>query len=40
MIDVEKNTRAVKDKYINNLVIVLHSVINDFPQTSLVQYRY
>ena len=28
------------DKYRNSLVIVLHSVINDFPQTSLVQYRY
>ena len=28
------------DKYRNSLVIVLHSVIHDFPQTSLVQYRY
>ena len=40
MVDVEKNTSAVRDKYRNNLAIVLHSVINDFPQASLVQYRY
>ena len=40
MVDVEKNTSTIKDKYKNNLVIVLHSVFNDFPQTSLVQYRY
>ena len=40
MIDVEKNTSAVRDKYRNKLVIVLHSVLNDYPQTSLVQYRY
>ena len=40
MVYIEKNTSAVKDKYRNNLVFVLHSVINDFPQVSLVQYRY
>ena len=40
MLDVEKNTSTVRDKYRNNLAIVLHSVINDFFQTSLVQYRY
>ena len=40
MVDVEKNTSAVRDKFRNYLVIVLHCVINDFPQTSLVQYRY
>ena len=37
MLDVEKNTSAVRDKYRKNLVFVLHSIINDFPQTSLVQ---
>ena len=40
MLDVEKNTSAVRDKYRKNLVFVLHSIINDFPQTLLVQYRY
>ena len=40
MLEVEKSTSAVRDKYRNNLVFVLHSIINDFPQTSLVQYRY
>ena len=40
MVYIEKNTSAVKDKYRNNLVFVLHSVINDFPQVSLGQYRY
>ena len=40
VVDVEKNTSTIRDKYKNNLVIVLHSVFNDFPQTSLVQYRY
>ena len=40
MVDVEKNTSVVRDKYRNKLVIVLHSVFNDYPQTSLVQYRY
>ena len=40
MVDVEKDTNSVRDKYRNNLVIVLHSVFNDCPQTSVVQYRY
>ena len=40
MVDVEKDKSSVRDKYRNNLVIVLHSVFNDCPQTSLVQYRY
>ena len=34
----KKNTSAVRDKYRNNLVFVLHSFINDFPQASLVQH--
>ena len=40
MLEVEKNTSAVRDKYKNDLVFVLYSVFNDFPQSSLVQYRY
>ena len=40
MLDVRKNTSAVRDKYRNDLVFVFHSVLNEFPQTSLVQYRY
>ena len=40
MSEVEKNTSAVRDKYRNDLVFVFHSVLNEFPQTSLVQYRY
>ena len=40
MLEVEKNTSAVRDKYRNDLVFVLYSVFNDFPQSSLVQYRY
>ena len=40
MVDVEKNTSAIRQKYRNNLVIVLHSAINDLPQTSLVQHRF
>ena len=42
--DVQKNTSFVlEDNYIyehNKVVIVLHSVINDFLKTSLVQHRY
>ena len=33
MVDVHKNTRFVKGNYRNKLVIVLHSVINDYLQT-------
>ena len=40
MVDVHKNTGSVRDKYRNNFVIVLHSVFNNYHQTSLVQYRY
>ena len=40
MSEVEKNTSTVRDKYRNDLVFVFHSVLNEFPQTSLVQYRY
>ena len=40
MIEVEKNTSAVRDKYRNNFVFVLYSVFNDSPQSSLVQCRY
>ena len=40
MLEVEKNTSAVRDKYRNDLVFVFHSVLNEFSQTSLVQYRY
>ena len=44
MADVHKNTSfVVKDNYRyrhNKVVIVLHSVINDFVKTSLVQRRY
>ena len=40
MLDVEKNTTSVRDKYRNDLVIVLHSVTIDYLRASLVQYRY
>ena len=40
MLEVEKNASAIIDKYRNNLVFVFTSVFNNFPQTSLVQYRY
>ena len=40
MLEVEKNTSTVSDKYRNDLASVLDSVFNDFPQSSLVQYRY
>ena len=40
MLEVEKNTSAVRDKCRNGLVFVFHSVLNEFPQTSLVKYRY
>ena len=36
IVDVHKNTSSVRDKHRNNLVIVLHSVFNDYLQTSLV----
>ena len=40
MLEVENNTSAVRNKYRNDLVFILYSVFNDFPQSSLVQYRY
>ena len=40
MLEVEKNASAIIDKYRNDLVFVFTSVFNNFPQTSLVQYRY
>ena len=44
MADVPKNTSFVlEDNYRyghNKVVIVLHSVINDYIKTSLVQHRY
>ena len=36
MLEVEKNTSAVRDKYRNDLVFVFHFVLNEFSQTSLV----
>ena len=38
MVDVHKNTSFVGNSDINKLVIVLHSVIDDYLQTSLVQH--
>ena len=40
MLQIEKNTSAVRGKYRNDLVFVLYSVFDDFPQSSIVQYRY
>ena len=40
ILEVEKITSAIKDKYRNDLVFVYTSVFNNFPQTSLAQYRY
>ena len=41
MLNIEKNTSAIRDKYRNDLVFVFTSVIsNDSLQSSLVQYRY
>ena len=37
MVDVHKNTSFVRGNYRSKLVIVLHSVINHYLQTSLVQ---
>ena len=39
MLQVEKNTSAIRDKYRNDLVFVYTSVVNNFLQTSLGQYR-
>ena len=38
-VKVHKNTSPITDNHKNRLVLVLHSVFNDYHQTSLVQYR-
>ena len=40
MLEVEKGTSAIRDKNRNYLVFIFTSVINNIPQTSLVQYGY
>ena len=40
MVDVHKNISSVRDNYWNKVIIALHSVFNDYSQTSLVQHRY
>ena len=40
MVDVHKNASFVRGNYRNKLAIVLHSVIDDYLQTSLAQHRY
>ena len=40
MLEAEKNTSAIRDKYRNDLVFVFTSVFKNLPQTLLVQYRY
>ena len=40
MVDVHKNTSFVGGNYRDKLALVLHSVVNDYLQTSLVQQRY
>ena len=40
ILKLEKKTTAIRDKYRNDVVFVLHSVVNDYFQASLVQYRY
>ena len=39
MVKVHRNTSPITDNHKNRLVFVLHSVFNDYHQTSLVQYR-
>ena len=39
MADVNKNTSFVEGNYENELVIVLNSVFNYYPQTSLIQVK-
>ena len=39
MVDVHKNTGFVEDNYRNKLVIVLHSVIDNYLKTSLIQAK-
>ena len=40
LLDVEKNTSAIRDKNRNDLVFVFTSVFNNILRASLVQYRY
>ena len=40
MLNIEKNTSAIRDKYRNDLVFVFKCAINNSLQASLVQYRY
>ena len=40
MLEIEKNTSAIRDKNRNDLVFVFTCVINNLLQTSLVQHRY
>ena len=40
MLNIEKNTSAIRDKYRNDLPFVIRCVINNPLQISLVQYRY
>ena len=39
MVDVDKNTNFVKGDYRNELVIVLHTVIDNYLKASLVQVK-
>ena len=38
VLDIEKNTSTIRDKYRNDLVFVIASVINSSLQALLVQY--
>ena len=38
VLDIEKNTSTIRDKYRNDLVFVIASVINSSIQALLVQY--
>ena len=40
MLNIEKNTSAIRDKYRNDLVFVFKCVVNNSLRASLVQYRY
>ena len=39
MVDVHKNTSFVEGNYRDKLVIVLHSVIDNFLETSVIQVK-
>ena len=39
MADVNENTSFIEGNYRHEFVIVLHSVINNYPQTSLIQVK-